>query len=118
MKLSTRAALLSGLVLPGLGQYLNGQRVKAGVMISAISVMILALGWRIFSLVYQVLAAANPAGALILIPSQKTLAEIHRRVYSENGWLLFLIVALWLYSIGDACWQGRRKEQARTLLSH
>jgi len=118
LKLSTRAALLSGLVLPGLGQYLNGQRVKAGVIMTAITVLVLALGGRIFSLVYQVLAAATAPGSLILIPSKQTLAEIHRRAYSENGWLLLLIVSLWLYSIGDAYWNARRKERARPPVSH
>ena len=102
MKVSTRAALLSGLVLPGLGQYHNGQRAKGLGLMAGTIVPVLILAGRIFFLVYRALRVPEILERLPWSVTPELLSRLHHQAYSQNWWLLLLIVALWLYSIMDA----------------
>jgi TM2 domain-containing membrane protein YozV len=112
MKVSTRAALLSGLILPGLGQHYNGQRLK-GVSIMAATVLLVgALGWRIFSLLYRALSAPEIMDRLPFSLTPQIIARLHQQAYVQNWWLLLLIAGLWIFSIADA-YRGAGKREPR-----
>jgi len=102
MEAPTRAALLSGLVLPGLGQYANGQRPKGVSIMAATVVLVGVMGWRIFSLVYHALWTPEVLDRFPLSVTPQLLERLHRQAYAQNWWLLLLIIGLWLFSIGDA----------------
>ncbi|GEM_PF-991893 len=108
MKIATRAALYSGLVLPGLGQIYTGKRKKGYAIAGAVISLIAWLGVRIFRLVYHVLITDEGFENLIFYLDEKTLATIHRMAYRQNLWLVILIVGLWLYSTLDAHRTGKR----------
>ena len=108
MKVATRAALLSGLVLPGLGQYYNRQHLK-GVVIMAVTVLLVGvMGWRIYFLIYHALMVPEVLDRLPFSLTPQLIERLHRQAYAQNWWLLGLIVALWLYSIVDAYHAARK----------
>jgi hypothetical protein len=110
MKVATRAALLSGLILPGLGQYYNHERLK-GVVIMTVTVLLVgALGWRIFFLVYHTLWVPEILERFPFSLTPQLVERLHRQAYARNWWLLSLIVALWLFSIVDAYRVARKGE--------
>ncbi len=106
MNQAPRAALLSGLVYPGLGQANNGQRKKAFIIAAVISVQLIILAYSI----YRITADAMGFPADIRMNAE-IYAEIHRQAYGSNLFFAAGIVAVWLYSIIDAWWVGRRLEQ-------
>lgn len=108
MKISTRAALRSGLILPGLGQIYTGSRKKGYAVAAAISLMVLLLGVRLFRLVYGILIGEHGPEGMIFRLNEDTLSAIHSMAYSKNLWLVALIIGLWIYSIIDAWLLGRK----------
>ncbi|MDH5178743.1 MAG: hypothetical protein OEZ39_15010 [Gammaproteobacteria bacterium] len=107
MRPSTKAMLLSALVLPGLGQmYLK--RTKAGLIIMSIVlidlILILAL---VMSEVTTVLGLIQASGSMPDIVTIST--EVHR-VFIENIWvkvLGFELFLVWFYAVLDAWRSGR-----------
>ena len=111
MKISTRAALYSGLVMPGLGQYYTGMRGKGYVLGAAVTGLLVWLGVRMFRLVYDVLVGEGPMEAALSNINEATIAQVHSLAYRQNLWLVVLIMALWMYSIIDAYKAGKRWDQ-------
>ena len=104
LRLTRRAALLSGLILPGLGQWLLGRRVKGCLTMLVFTALVVLLGARIFLLVHEAMfGGAMSAGG-------DWIAELHRRAYAENWWLLLPVLAIWVWSVIDAVRTGRRLE--------
>jgi hypothetical protein len=107
------APLLSAFVLPGLGQILNRQYRKAGVLIAAISVLFLAL-------FIKVLIDFNRV--LLSLPAE-TWGE-NTRLFStvaqtlsgrDKTWLLSLVLLLlgiWVYGVWDAFSVARKSEKS------
>lgn len=99
-----RAALLSGLVLPGLGQWLLGLRGRGCLTMLVFTALVVFLGARIFLLVHEaVFGGGMSAGG-------DWLSELHRRAYAENWRLLIPILVIWAWSVIDAVRTGRRIE--------
>jgi len=99
-KVRRRAAFLSGLVMPGAGQWYLGRRRIGAAIIVVILLLIAVLGARIFLLVYHGLV---PDGDMLnLHITAAVIADIHRRAYTENWPILAVIVGLWGYSVYDA----------------
>jgi hypothetical protein len=108
MKVASRAAFLSGLVLPGMGQYYNHERLK-GVVIMTVTVLLVGgMGWRIYSLIYHAFMVPEVLDRLPYSVTPQLIERLHRQAYAQNWWLLALIVVLWLYSIVDAYYQARK----------
>lgn len=101
-----RAALLSGLVLPGLGQWLLGLRGRGCLTMLIFTALVVFLGARIFLLVHEaVFGGGMSAGG-------DWIAELHRRAYAENWRLLIPILVIWVWSVIDAVRTGKRIESA------
>jgi hypothetical protein len=95
-----RAALFSGLVFPGAGQWMLGRRRRALLIIVGVCALVLILAVRIWLLVYHGLV---PDGDILNMRiTAELIRGLHRRAYVENWPLLLAIVGLWIYSIRDA----------------
>jgi hypothetical protein len=99
-KLRRRAALLSGLVMPGVGQWLLGRRRLGAATVAVVLLLVALLAVRIFFLVYHGLV---PDGDMLAMRiTAEVIADIHRRAYTENWPLLAAIIVIWGWSVWDA----------------
>lgn len=97
MKDNLKPALLSALVLPGLGQLKKGHRVKGGIILFLVNLFIIVALATVGGAVAKIFVASQgtPAGAMSL------LGEVQKS--SPAGrWVLFSFLFLWFYSVTDA----------------
>ncbi|HUT52551.1 MAG TPA: hypothetical protein VM658_04115 [bacterium] len=106
MKPSNRAMFYSGLVFPGLGQWVMGRRLRALLIVAWELLLLFALFIRLFVLVYNTLY--EPISNFQLPPD--LIAQVHKQAYVENWWLLALILAIWIWSVIDAWLIGKKIE--------
>ncbi len=114
MKTATKAALLSGLVLPGLGQiYLK--RYRRGIVILVL--VLLALGVIIGTLTaaaLQSLKAIESKGGVTdieTISNQAIIDSAQMGIYLRI--ILLFILCCWVYSVVDAYRIGMRGESKK-----
>jgi hypothetical protein len=106
MKINYKAALLSALVLPGLGQIYKGDKIKGAILIILVNVFLLAA-------IYMALKYALP---LMLTPEtdgKPDARQILDRLHNERPAIRALIssfCALWLYGWIDAAVSKSRVE--------
>ena len=115
MKDYIKAPLLSGLVLPGLGQVINQQFLKGLALMGVISFIFLALLVKLFIDLSAVMGEViGPDLGL----GPDTMSRIMEGLRQRNLTLLYLLggfgIAVWAYSIIDAFQTGRRKFQTDT----
>jgi len=102
-----RAALLSGLVFPGLGQLLSGRPLR-GLAFGAFTLA------AVFVLVRRVARETldrmpkDPLDIDAGLPF-RLAAEIHRANAGFFFWITVVVVVLWAASIADA-WYGARRD--------
>ncbi|MFO8057298.1 MAG: hypothetical protein R6V10_08395 [bacterium] len=101
MTTKVRAALLSGLVLPGLGQWAQGRRKAGALSAAGFLLLLLALAIKIAYIAYDFWTVAG-----------MTMAEVHRRVYGI-WWLILPLLAIWIWSTVDAYMVGKKTEPGR-----
>jgi hypothetical protein len=106
-----RAILFSGLVMPGLGQWFLGQRVKAAVMMAAVFGLLGLMFVRIFVMAYRIMLPGE--GVMPLIPAREQIAALHTRAWADNWWTLALIVVIWIVSVVDANREGKKQERGQ-----
>lgn len=104
MKKAILSALCSALVIPGLGQIINGHLKKAVCILFTVFVLMLVGVFGLYRTITSMLdkAQGGPANA----------AEIMERLNAENfsffWYLIAAFGALWLYSVLDGYISGRR----------
>jgi uncharacterized BrkB/YihY/UPF0761 family membrane protein len=95
------------LIIPGLGQVLNGD-LKKGLVLLAM-VFLLFLG-AVLKLVFSVLSYINrPETASIDTPG-----DIKMLLFEDLSSLFFIIIAfamIWVYSVLDAFWNGKKQDR-------
>jgi hypothetical protein len=106
MKLTNRGMFYSGLVFPGLGEWVLGRRTRGALLMAWELLLVLALALRVWVLVYNTLS--EPLSHFQLPP--ELLAQVHKQLYVENWWLLVFIFGLWIASIIDAYVIGKKME--------
>ena len=108
MKASTKAALLSALVFPGLGHLvLRPQRALRGLLFMVPAAVVLSYIVRqVLAVSLQVLAELN-SGALAADP-QAIMARLDAAGSPADNWLMLLGLLCWVGAIADALWLGRR----------
>lgn len=115
MKPSVKGALLSGLVLPGLGQIMF-KAYRRGIAIMA--VVVAALTAIIAVAVTRALAILKEIGAGGGAIDEGTIADVTNQVLSPadslmvNG-LMLTIAVCWIYATMDAYRLGKRQERER-----
>ena len=114
MNNALKGLLLSGLVLPGLGQYALGRRLR-GVLFMAVTLTGLAL--VVVKIVRVLLAFLTLIEKQALPPSLADLPGLLWRATTQAGGaalpLLLVMVSLcWLWGTADAYFIGRRLDRA------
>jgi TM2 domain-containing membrane protein YozV len=108
MKKSIKAALLSGLVFPGVGQVYLGQRRRGWSVIVSVTLIFACVFIHITVNAYREIAAAAAKGVAI------DIAAIQKSVAASSDFAttagLVLLVLLWIAAILDACITGQRLE--------
>ena len=111
MKRSLAAPLLSA-VLPGVGQIVNRQFAKAGLMIFGFSLLFLGLLFKLLYDLNQVLLALNWE---LLEKDPHRFQTVTRALADRNKTLLFilllLLIGFWAYGVWDAYAQGRKLDR-------
>ncbi len=98
MKNSVKAALLSGLVLPGLGQLYKGCKLKGVVLISLVNVFLLVALADVLKGAGRIFVATDAMGKPDLA---RVLSELQQET-PEVRWLLAVFFIVWAYGIADA----------------
>jgi hypothetical protein len=102
MKSNHKAALLSGLAFPGLGQIYQKQKAKAAIIIILVSFFLLWLVVSIFRMTWNAMAIIGPYGLEGARMDPQTIASLHYQAWAQNWGVLAIIIVLWLYAILDA----------------
>lgn len=109
MHRSLKAALLSGLVFPGVGQLFLGLRLRALLFLlpaAAGTAAFLAQVWRLASTIADEIVAGR-IGLDVLAISARIDAELAASPASLN-WAAAVMIVSWLASTADAWYAGRR----------
>ncbi|MBW2061306.1 MAG: hypothetical protein JRI95_07035 [Deltaproteobacteria bacterium] len=115
MRHSYTAPLLSGLVLPGLGQVVNRQIIKGFVLISLTTMIFLAILIKVFLDLSAVMGQVmGPDLRLGPDGVSKIIAAMRARDLSLLYVLCAIGVALWFYGVVDAFLVGRRYKEPET----
>jgi hypothetical protein len=106
------APLLSGLVMPGLGQLMNRQLAKGGLLVAGVSLLFMA----IMGLTFYHLSRAITALGELAPGADKWAALRTQLLRQDTAWLwlgggLFFLV--WLYGVIDAWRWGRAQDRQR-----
>jgi hypothetical protein len=104
------APLLSAFVLPGLGQVINGQVRKAGLLIAAVSLLFLTLFFKVLYDLNKFFMSLPPETYGKNSPTLSTAAQSLSR--QDNGLLIILVLLLagiWVYGVCDAFSVARKK---------
>jgi len=111
MKRSLAAPLLSAL-MPGVGQILNRQFPKAGLMIFGFSLLFLGLFFKLLYDLNQVLMSLNWE---VLEKDPHRFQTVTQAMAGRSTTLLLvlvlLLVAFWAYGVWDAYTQGRKLDR-------
>lgn len=98
MKDTVKAALLSALVLPGVGQLYRGKLLKGGLMVVVVTILIIAtLIYAAFA-VQGVFHALNTPAQVPVDPSAAMLG----RLKPGLRWIGAAFICLWIYGVADA----------------
>lgn len=108
MKKSLKAALLSGLVFPGVGQVYLGQRRRGWAVIISVILIFAYIVIHITVNAYREIAAAAAKGAAIDITAIQKSVAASSDFATTAGFVL--LVLLWLGAILDAYIAGERLE--------
>ena len=104
MRKSLKSALCSALVVPGLGQVINGDLKKGGLILAGVFVLFVAGVVKLYQLIRDLMNAGETHGS-----ESGPMAEALGRQDFFVLWLLAAaFVLLWLYSVVDAYLTGRK----------
>jgi len=108
MKKAIVSPLCSGLIIPGMGQIMNQELKKGGLLLGAVFVLFVV---GIIRLAYLVHSVFGTGDIDISNPDM-----IMARLRAENLTLLWMLAALfillWIYSVADAYVGGKRVDAA------
>ena len=99
MNLNIKAAVLSALVLPGLGQIVNGKKLKGIILITVVNIFILVSLVFVLKGMGQLVVTMNAGGA---VDAGAVLEQVRRSSGSGPRWLLACFFVIWAYAVVDA----------------
>jgi TM2 domain-containing membrane protein YozV len=91
------AILLSGLVMPGLGQLYLGRKIKGGILIFLVNLFILAALAVLAKGLGKLFILAHTTGAV----DQTTIIAALQEASPFGRWLIGLFLVIWVYAIMD-----------------
>lgn len=111
MNLNIKAGLLSALVLPGLGQIVNGKKLKGFILITLVNMFILTALVVILKGMGPFLVAMQAGGP---VDAVAVMDQVQKSGGSGPRWLLNGFIVIWLYAFVDAL-VDRPKEESEVL---
>jgi TM2 domain-containing membrane protein YozV len=110
MKKKILSPFLSALVIPGLGQLVNGQIVKGSALLGGVTTLFVVI---VIKVLFDITKALNTIPNPQLGPE---LAEQVTRIMAQQNhimlFFLFLVFAgLWAYSVADAYITGKKLDK-------
>ncbi|MDD2335035.1 MAG: hypothetical protein PHD01_00490 [Geobacteraceae bacterium] len=98
MKENIKAALLSALVLPGVGQFYRGRTVKGGVLVVLVSIVLLIFVVLAVRAVQDVLHVVRITGRI----EDVAVVDSLRGHLPSLLWLGGILFCVWIYGVVDA----------------
>ncbi len=105
MKKSIIAPLCSGLVVPGLGQILNGQFRKGLIMLGLVFLLFVAGAVKLAFIIHSLTRLSD------LTDTPQTAAFERGDLFLVSGIAVTFLI-LWVYSVVDAFWVASRAERS------
>lgn len=106
MKTQIKAALLSALVFPGLGQLYKGDRIKGVIIFVWVNIILLVLFCLVLQRLMPLFFSAQASGVVDLT---KVFERLHP-VGSTTRLLMAAFGGLWFYSWIDAA-RGKKRQE-------
>jgi hypothetical protein len=112
MNNSLKGALLSGLVLPGLGQVILKHYKRGAVLILAVSASLLVILIKAVQQAFAILGKIESEGGVI---DMSTISKAATQASTSSGSLIFkiallLIMLCWIIGVVDAYRIGKKKD--------
>ena len=107
MNLNIKAATLSALVLPGLGQIVNGKKLKGFLLITLVNIFILVALAFVLKGMGPLLATMKSEGSH---DAMTLLGQLRQAGGGGPRWLLACFLGIWLYGVVDALVDRPRRE--------
>ncbi len=107
MQVHLKAALLSALVLPGLGQLYKKDRVKGVVLLVLVNIFLICAVFFVLQGMGQLFVGVRLTGSA---DAAKILENLHAR-YPAVRLLLAGFLALWAYGVADALLSGKKGDR-------
>lgn len=109
MSKSVKAALLSGLVLPGVGQYYLGHKLRGGIFMLVVFAAIFALVKEASKQAQTVIEQIQQQGGSVSPERMFELAS--QSTHQADGFLInvamFILLGSWIFSVVDAYRLGK-----------
>lgn len=107
MKIYVKAALLSAFILPGLGQLLKGEKVKGGIIIMLVNILLLTALFFVFQGIGSLLVTAKFSG---MAGAERVIEELKEKSPAVRV-LMMAFMALWAYGFADALLHKRKANE-------
>ena len=107
MKKTILSPICSALIIPGLGQVINGNLKKGVVLLAMVFLLLLGAVLKLVFLVQSFIKQSN-------ISSDPSPAHVKTLQGEDFSFLVYFIVAfaiIWVYSVFDAFWTGKKLEK-------
>jgi uncharacterized membrane protein len=104
MKKAIASPLCSGLVIPGLGQIMNQDLKKGGLLLGGVFVLFIAGIIKLVHLIHSIFRS----GSMDNLTSEMIMARLGEQNLTLLWAMAALFVLLWLYAVVDAYVEGRR----------
>lgn len=103
------SAIASALIVPGLGQFMNGQVKKAIILMSLVFILFVSGAFQLVGMVLKILRGLNPD-----VINEKIIAgKLQNMDISALRYILIALMIIWIYSIIDAFISGRKLENEK-----
>jgi hypothetical protein len=109
MKKYVLSTLCSAFVVPGMGQILNRDLKKGGILMGSVFVLIVAAAVKVALIVKHMVEA----GKIRPDHSATILERLDGEDFSALWVLVIAFTLIWLYSVADAYLRGRKLEQQK-----
>ena len=107
MKQYILSPICSAFVVPGMGQVLNHNLKKGGIILGIVLILIVNATIQIALIIKSIFREMEPG----LFPLEKYLERFMQEDLSLLFYLLMAFAVIWVYSVADAFWVGLKIEK-------
>jgi hypothetical protein len=107
MKKAILSPLCSAFVIPGLGQILNKELKKGGCILAGVFILFVVGTIKLF-LIIKAMSETSQSNPL---DQGAVMEHLHSADLSMLRYTILAFALLWLYSVVDAFWKGRKLDR-------